>query len=257
MAIAPFKAPDTIFVYQMGKVGSTALEKAIPDSLHLHSMFNNPPCPVRAKVQGSSFARRLRRKAADRYKVSLIRARPITKIITLVRNPFERNVSMYFQDLPYWLSAFLEKYPHRMRDEGLELLFDAFTELFPHDYPARWFDLELKAMTGINVFNHTFNVEKGFTRIQSDSFDVLVVRADKVDALRNEITNFVGRPVQLLGANRGSEKWYAGAYDAFKQAYQPPKELVMDMFSSSFASHFFSKVELESMRVKARNKPLG
>ena len=137
MALAQFRAAETVLIYQMGKVGSTTLENAIPNSLHLHSLFNNPPCPVRAQLRERSLVTRLRRRMGDRYKASVIRSRSLTKIITLVRDPFERNLSMYFQDLPYWVSAYLELNPERMRDEGFELLFDAFSETFPHEYPTR------------------------------------------------------------------------------------------------------------------------
>ena len=73
---------------------------------------------------------------------------------------------MYFQDLLYWVSAYIELNPGRMRDEGFELLFDAFSEMFPHEYPTEWFDNELKALTGIDVFGYDFSHEQGFTRIQ-------------------------------------------------------------------------------------------
>jgi hypothetical protein len=253
MAVARFRAAETVFIYQMGKVGSTSLENAIPNSLHLHSLFNNPPCPVRAQRRERSLFHRLRRQIGDGYKASLIRSRSLTKIITLVRDPFERNLSMYFQDLPYWVSAYVELNPGRMRDEGFDLLFDAFSEMFPHEYPTQWFGAELKALTGIDVFEYDFSHEQGFARIQKGSFDVMVLRADRVTSLQAELGAFLGNSVSLDETNRGNHKWYGSVYETFKQTYRPPERLVEAVFSSPVARHFFSEVERDVMRAKASN----
>ena len=238
MNVSQLKAPDTLFIYQMGKVGSTALEQALPNAVHMHSLFQNPPCPARQALSGGGFSG-LRRRLSDAAKVRVIRSRPKTKIISLVREPLDRNIAMFFQDLHFWLSAYIEKYPHRMRDEGQELLVDAFNELFPHDYPCTWFDREVKQLTGIDVFEHPFDRSEGYSIITNGPYELLVLRLDQLSALLSEISDFVGSEVLLPQANRGDAKWYADAYRQFKADYQPSLSMQTLLNDSQYSQHFF------------------
>lgn len=240
MNIARLKAPDTVFIYQMGKVGSTALERALPNAVHMHSLFQNPPCPVRQDLHGGGVLSRLRRRISDKAKVSVIRSRPKTKIISLVRDPLDRNIAMFFQDLHFWLTAYIQKHPDRMREEGHQLLIDAFNELFPHKYPCDWFDLELKRLTGIDVFQHPFDKAAGFMAVSQESFEVLLIRTDALDRLLPELSEFVGFDVVIPSVNRGDAKWYGEAYRQFKNEYRPPEMMLSLLYESKFAKHFFT-----------------
>ena len=238
MNVSQLKAPDTLFIYQMGKVGSTALERALPNAVHMHSLFQNPPCPARQALSGGRLSG-LRRRLSDAAKFRVIRSRPNTKIISLVREPLDRNIAMFFQDLHFWLSAYIEKYPHRMRDEGQELLVDAFNELFPHDYPCTWFDREVKQLTGIDVFEHPFDRSEGYSIITNGPYELFVLRVDQLSALLPEVSDFVGFEVVLPQANRGDAKWYADAYRQFKADYQPSLSMQTLLNNSQYSQHFF------------------
>ncbi|MCV5836652.1 putative capsular polysaccharide synthesis family protein, partial [Escherichia coli] len=74
------------------------------------------------------------------------------RIISLVREPIGRNISMFFQSLPFWMA---EKYLNddsAIRSERPQLLQEAFEEHMNHHYPLEWFDNEIKTLTGIDVF---------------------------------------------------------------------------------------------------------
>lgn len=239
MNVSQLKAPDTLFLYQMGKVGSTALERALPNALHMHSLFQNPPCPARQALSSRGGFSGFRRRLSDAAKVRIIRSRPKTKIISLARDPLDRNIAMFFQDLHFWLSAYIEKYPYRMRDEGQELLIDAFNEMFPHSYPSTWFDRELKQLTGIDIFEHPFDRTQGYSVINSGPYELLLLRSEQLSNLLPVVSDFVGFEVVLAEVNRGDAKWYGAAYRQFKADYQPSLSMQVLLSESQYSQHFF------------------
>ena len=91
-----------------------------------------------------------------------MRGRRTLKIVTLVRDPIGRNVSMYFHDLHYWLAYyFSEVRPDRDGARRNRPLIDCFRETFDHRYPLDWFDKELKRLSGIDVYEHAFDRTTG------------------------------------------------------------------------------------------------
>lgn len=90
---------ENIIIYQMGKVGSTSLEKSLPNSFHTHTLYAKEPNPLSTSFYKSSFVLK------TRYFLirNLIKRRRKIKIISVVRHPLERNFSMFFHDLPEWL----------------------------------------------------------------------------------------------------------------------------------------------------------
>ncbi|REL26118.1 hypothetical protein DXX93_05690 [Thalassotalea euphylliae] len=248
--IDKYKDPDTVFVYQMGKVGSTALESAIPEALHVHAFYNkNHTCPVRlkglAKFGFKHIALRLEQELIAFLIRRAFRARSHTKIITLVRDAKQRNISMFFHDIDAYLFAAhtncisSRRVPIPTRNQSKQLLATVFEDEFNHAYPLTWFDNELLPMTGIDMFQHTFDKENGVQRIQANSIDLLCIRMDKLSANKGALEEFIGREVALEFKNDANSKWYAELYQSFKSTYQYPEELAKSIDNSPFQKHFF------------------
>ena len=186
--IAQYSAEDTVFIYQMGKVGSTSLEKSLPNAAHIHAFYSkNHTCPVRLfglkkfslmhvfyNAEQELLWWYIRRVFKQRKKEG-----KRTKIITLVRDPFSRNQSMFFHDLDAYLysahtnCANTRTDPIPTRCQTRSLLSDVFTQEFNHEYAVNWFDKEFYPMTGINIFQYVFDKDKGVSRIQDHSIDIL------------------------------------------------------------------------------------
>ena len=100
---------NKIFIYQMGKVGSTSLEESIENSVHMHTLYSNSECWVReAQLWGLlSPLQKIKRYVGSKLDRMIIRSNNEVKIITLVRDPVARDVSMFFQRLPYWYTHYL------------------------------------------------------------------------------------------------------------------------------------------------------
>ena len=250
--IATYQDPKTIFIYQMGKVGSTSLELGIDNGLHVHAFYTkNHTCPVRLQGLAGFGLRHIVYRAEQEVLAYLLRRafrqRKKTKIITLVRPPLARNMSMFFHDLDAYLFAAHTNCMHtrnkvlptRMQDKSL--LARVFEQEFDHHYPLRWFQQEFLPMTGVNIFDYHFDPSKGVTIIEREQIQVLCLRTDKIQHCAGDLSRFVGHEVKLSMENEAESKWYGDVYTQFKQHYQPPKALEQAIKDSQLHQHFFAK----------------
>lgn len=214
------------WVFQMGKVGSSAMIEAI-DGIQVHHLdWGN----LLYSLRGSY----------NRHQLNalLMRAVRPRRIITAVREPVARN-----------LSAFMQNHVAR----GWAPTIESFMANFRHDEPLDWFDAEMKPFTGIDVFDHPFPHGTGWQLIDDR---LLVLRAEAPDAAKEEaVSRFLGREVKLGRANVGEDKAYAAAYDELRRSV--PADYVDRMLGSRYARHFYSAEEIERFRAKWRSLARG
>jgi hypothetical protein len=225
--IKKYSDEKNILVYQMGKVGSSSLERSLPGSIHKHSFFGNPPNPTDYYLRNNTQLKLITSRLKDIFKVFLIKRRKTVKIICPIRPALSRNISMYFQALPFWLADYQTGYYSKSferdgRKDGLEILFDSFNKNFPHSYPDDWFSTELMKLSGIDVLT---DVEKngfnnGYHIYKNGKYEVLVIRADLLSKKVNVLNNFTGENIQIENTNVSSNKWYSAPYSLFKQNYE-------------------------------------
>lgn len=251
LLIKKYKDPNTIFIYQMGKVGSTSLEHGIKNSLHVHAFYNkNHTCQVRLHGLAKFGLVHIVYRAEQEVLAYLIRRafrqRKQSKVITLVREPMARNMSMFFHDLDAYLFAAHtnclntrdKPLPTRLQD--MNLLSQIFEQEFDHHYPLNWFHKEFLPMTDINIFDYPFDAHKGLLLIHKATIEVLCLRSDKMHNNVGELSRFVGQDVKLSVVNDGQTKWYKDIYLNFKQQYRVPVVLKQTIKASQFQGHFFS-----------------
>jgi hypothetical protein len=245
-----YSDPETLFIYQMGKVGSTSFEQALPVAVHIHAFYGkNHTCPVRLKGLSKfgikHFYYRAKQALLDYRLRRAFQHREQTKIITLVREPMSRNKSMFFHDLDAYLFAAHTNclsnraFPIPTRCQDASLLCDVFTEDFDHNYPLTWFDQEFYPMTGIDVFTYPFDSEKGYSIINKANTSVLCLRTDSIATCQEVINKFVGYPVEISSLNSAQTKWYSELYLQFNQQYQPSIKLLTQFKDSKLVQHFF------------------
>lgn len=234
-----FADPGRVLIYQMGKVGSTALQEAIPGALHLHSLYGHDVCPPRyARMVASPLSRAGRGTSRAIRRLALAR-RPQVRIITFVRDPLERNISMFFQNLAHWLALDDVRHVRDTRVEWEALIADAFERSFNHEYALDWFDRELKRLTGIDVFARPFDTDQAAAVFERGRYRVLLVRYERLREATAQIADFVGTGIELGRVNRGERKWYGTLYADFKRDYQAPPELLQRLYGSRYARHFY------------------
>lgn len=230
---------ELVLVYQMGKVGSSTIEKSIEGSFHYHTLFRNPPCPPAFKVRRRGL-RKVWRFLVDFLVLLLIKSRKKVKIITLIRDPRARNVSMLFQDLPFWYVEYFKRTNATARTaDGSDIIKRIYKEVFPHEYSVEWFDKEIFRLTGIDVLNEDFDKEKGFSIYQNKNFEVLLLEMNSIDENWKNIERFVGRSLDIKQENNSEMKWYSSVYREMKQELMNMDDVHAPLLSSKMYQKFY------------------
>jgi len=241
-----------ILLYQMGKVGSTSLEKTISGSIHFHTLYNNRPCYVVGKQRRNTLIKKMQGKLYDGLRRAAIKSRKKIKIITLVRDPYSRNVSAFFQDFAYWMYEYACQTTELQRTHNTEgIIYTVYDNLFSHTYGINWFDDEFKKLTGINIYKHDFDKEQGYSIIKEGKYEVLVLTLEKLDKAWAAIEEFAGLKMELKNSNLSTSKWYGGMYADFVRYYKPAENYLDMLYNSPMSGHFYSDVDLQAFREKA------
>lgn len=252
-----------VFVYTMAKVGSLAVRVALIDVYGtgrvypVHSLEPHNSCMLlpRSPHQPTPLLRREYRKqhlsgTRGRFLFEHSKQR---KIITLVRDPIARNISLFFHGF--------ERYTGVPLSQANRLSIAELTRLFlsqmRHGVALHWFDTELKAVTGIDVYQHPFDHAAGYSIIRQPPTELLILKTDLEDCQKEQaIRAFVGLPhYQLARANVTQER-VGSIYPEFVQQVELPSWYIESMYRSPFVRHFFSSQEVAQFYARwHRNKP--
>lgn len=255
---------NKILIYQMGKVGSTSLEKSIENSIHWHSFypfylqkiykskFNKLKIPYRIIYPIEFFLMRLMVKRQIKKDIEI-------NIITLVREPISRNISWLFQVAPLVL---YKHYFHVGKRENLEntlkFMEEEFYKNIWHESAEEWFERDFQKITGINVFEHGFDKTKGYTVIRKNNINVLVLKMETLYENEKIIGEFIkNRNFKLNTDNISSNKWYRDLYKSFKENFKPDQDYIDRLYNGKYMNHFYSKSEIESHKNKWLKKEVN
>lgn len=253
---------EQVLIYQMGKVGSVALEDSINNAIHVHSLrglkYEPTPSYLGFVKSRNNFQQLFLRFNDLKYFVkrySLSRRKKI-KIIVGVREPISRNVSMFFQELYSWIFRYMTGFPGKKtwlssnRDEGMGFLYDAFRCAYDHNYGVEWFDNEFRKVTGIDVYEHDFDKELGYTVINKGKYEVFIYKIENLKYLTEELSGFLAKKIVIGNGNTGSKKWYSDVYREFINTFRFEDEYVDSLCNSKFTKHFYTKSEIINIKDK-------
>ena len=127
---------------------------------------------------------------------------------------------------------------------------EIFRERYILSWPLTWFDKELKARLGVDVFAHPFPHELGHARFGHGDVDLLVLRTESDDALKERVVGeFTGLPhLRLTNTNVSADKAYAVHYRDFKERVRLPGEVLDALLDSRYARHFYTPDERAAFR---------
>jgi len=234
---ARYTDDECILIYQLGKVGSSTIENSIPNSIHTHTLYGNAPCHVYMAQQRRGI-KKLIGWLGDTVKRIAIHRRSRVKIITLIREPVDRNISMFFQDLAHWIYSYAENGDDNTRSNDTMFLHNVFNTSFDHFYFDKWFDNEIKRLTKIDVFSEAFPSDIGWKEFRNGKFSVLLIESKNLINNEGIISQFIGKEVTLKNANSGSGKWYGPVYNKFKIQFDR-KSYKEKLSNTKYYRHFY------------------
>jgi hypothetical protein len=176
--------------------------------------------------------------------VKLLQKHKRIKIITSIREPISRNISIFFHFFPYYMGTTIEQ-----NQLTLDELTGQFLSKVNHITPLVWFDKELKAFTGIDIYEHSFPKDIGYLTIRQGNIDLLVYSINVDNHVKKKVF------VEFLGSGETSPLVHVGAktnqlYRDFTTNIKLPPWYVKMMCQSQYMNHFYPDEEIARIQAK-------
>jgi hypothetical protein len=243
-ANVPRYAP--VIVYQMAKVGSSAIVDALERHrlpvFHVHRM--NPEHLLHLREERRRFGWDVRlvpphdELGMQLYR-NVVRRGRRAKVVTIVREPIARNLSSYFEHLD---AIWNTKNAHQ--SIPVEDLCRGLPERFPHTEPLTWFEDEMLPVLGIDVYSSPFP-EEGHDVIRTKHVDVLILKCEISDETKSAaLSRFLGIDgIDVRRTNETASKEKGAVFQRFRQTIRLSPSYIEDMLSARYTRHFYSEAE--------------
>src|SRR5262249_44197483 len=119
-----------------------------------------------------------------------------------------------------------------------------------HAQALNWFDEQFRDFFGFDVLASPFPVEAGYQIHRAARIDVLLLRAESLDArFTAAMKAFPGiEYLQLKSVNQGAEKSYGPVDREFLAEVVLPPDYLSWLYNSRLARHFYGPTEIERFR---------
>lgn len=253
-----------VMIYQMPKIGSQTIEAtlrqaAFPHPIYrFHSLSPEIAKTIQHGVSSTHPAEAWKRDARQQLESSrsirnCIRVRrvlrlcgfrvPKLEIITGVRELIGLMLASIFENYRYFEPTFESMTVEKCREALLH----------PKTFKTiqDWFDLELKAFAGFDVYRTGFPQALGHCVYITSFARVLVYRFENLDGLPRPLSKFLGWDIsQLVSSNLGGSKDYAQQYRYVKDRLRLPSDFVSGLYESKLMRHFYSVSERQNWHAK-------
>lgn len=253
--------PYEVGVYTQGKVGSKAVLAALEDAFGVYPpdetgmyVWDYRRSDMEGVRQHQLITGTRRRLLSDDPEVAQFMVEHPDrdfKVTSVVREPVAINLSSFFYN-------FVPRNPgvdiNELTDEEIvERLLKGESFSSP-SFHLDWWDIEVKPMTGINVYEHgMFPIEDGSEVYSADlgerHTDILVIRQENIrDVARVALSRYYGIEVpelERVNTAEDSPNNYSNRYEQFKVGANLPEEWVLWQLDSKYARFFYSDEERE------------
>lgn len=256
---------QTVVIYQMGKVGSSSVLrslKALDLNIYCYHVHALNPEEIKniekiykhvTKVKGTA--------VIDPHVITSLYLRKQLdkgpkgtkwKVISLVRDPITRNISGFFEAFDRYFPKVANEYNSNniKMEDRIDELTNLFLENYNHTVPIVWFDLNLKPVFGIDVYEQEFPTSIGYKIYHGVHADLLLFRLENLNSCAHQaFTEFLGLDqFDLLSTNIAKNKPYYTAYQKFLNTIKLPDSYIDQMYTSKFAKHFYTEEEIVAFK---------
>lgn len=233
-----------VLVYQMGKVGSTsyatALEKVDGISvMHIHRLNKRNTETMISRflcdgMVGLAIKERRWQAVAD----FIDKCSHRIYILSAMRNPIDRNISAFFQNLEQEINANIKK------------LMKNFLESYNHQIPERWFEAQFLEALGVDIYRYPFDKKRGWGSFDCRNYKCLLVTAEADDPKKVEgLNSFLGTDIKSLPRkNIGAGKQYSVLYRKFKERLILPESYIDSQLNTRVVSHFYTSAKIDEFK---------
>lgn len=231
-----------VFVLTMGKVGSITLWQSLLDAgvffqFQTHHILRSPRRYPYAKRNIRSAL-----KFANWAFVPWLLRRPRVRVVTVVREPIGRLISLY-------LFSYQKRFGGTLKNTSLEVLLRDFTRIFEHDYthplvPGYFLNNQITLQFDIDVYQHDFPQSRGTAIIEQGRYSLLLMRLEIADRDKAAaLSTWMGRPISINRRNTAGDAGYSHLYEEFKRRVRIPYRYAEAIYRSSYMQHFYTAEE--------------
>jgi hypothetical protein len=259
-----------LLIYQMGKVGSQTIEATLRNAcpgrpiFRVHYLSRQQVQLVGARLQLQIFSDQA--KASLRRQIKLanllrhaVRARQKLRslgikgdklhVIAGVRDPIALMLASIFQNHTAYFASLDEIDAINCQN----LLLGRTENVERRQYIEQlqqtthsWFDTELRALIGMDVFEMPFPWNKGHQIYENEFARVLVYRYENFEAIGQMMEEFLGLNVPaIVNQNLSSAKDYSPQYEKVRRELRLPVKFLAQQYNTRLATHFYSGAERE------------
>lgn len=241
-----------IIVHSIGKVASSsvylAATKSCKDASVFHTHFLNEKRVVQVSAKMKDHGRVLSGHIKDSLEViPLLDDSSINfKVITLVRDPFARSISAFFENIEMF----------GLDKKALPSV-DATCEIFKKAYPINsldeWFASEFCSVFSVRLLEHPFPKRLGWYCFEKENFDFLLMKAELSNSAKQAVVSaFLGCPDLKIGSdNVMADKFNAEYYSNFKKQLDGRVEDKLSYYDSEYMKLFYSIDEMIDFHARA------
>lgn len=168
--------------------------------------------------------------------------RPRVRVITMVREPISRLISLY-------LFTYSMRFGVRLEEVPLKVLLDNFPRIFEQDFehplvPSYFLSSQIEALTNIDVYKHPSPAVGGSTAIEHGRFLLLIMKLEIPDEQKADaLSAWMNRSIPIMRKNTAAENDYGSIYEEFKKRVSIPYRYAEAIYQSSYMKHFYTPDE--------------
>ena len=169
------------------------------------------------------------------------------RVVSIFRNPVERNISAFFDAFNFHMGVSPEQYKG-----DLETIENTFHKKLQHNYAIDWYDTHFKKALGLDVYQYPFDTQKQHAILSNEKVEVLLMDSRLKDSKKEElIKDFCDTPnFQLSNVNVTSQAKHANLYADFKEYIRFRESYLNHQLDSKYASHFFTQGDRQALKNK-------